>query len=434
MNKGTPKEILSFVEENDVKFIRLTFTDIHGNLKNIAIMSGELERAFEHGIPFEAGFFSKNCSDLLLFPDISTMSVLPWRPQTGRVIRFFCYIKHMDGRAFEGDSRNELSEYICKMHEMGCTAQISTKCEFYLFDTDENGNPTKIPHDNAGYLDIAPLDKCENTRREICLSLEEMGFNPLTSRHSYGHGQNEIDFKKSSPVNAADNMVYYKTVVKNIAAQNGLFASFMPKPVPDSSGNGLHIGISIKKDGRHIFSSQPQNIHESMPETGKHFIAGVLNRISEITCFLNPTFNSYSRLKQNYSLSDSDGCIGAGPLLLRIPYTSEENPYIEIRTADALCNPYIAFRLILAAGFEGIDKRLSLLESVFCGNTILRENFIPNSLEEAVDISINGNFVKENLPKEIYSNAYEYFERLIKKYNSYEDKSKFEENYCFNIY
>ena len=226
----SPKEILNFVEENDVKFIRLTFCDIFGNLKNIAIMPNELQKAFNCGIPFDASYFDASCSDLLLVPDISTLSVLPWRPKSGRVVRFFCSIKNTDGTDYGCDMRNDLINYINSLRLNGYSCEMGTRCEFYLFELDKNGAPTKIPHDRGGYLDVAPLDKCENPRREICLSLEEMGLAPKSSCHKHGPGQNEIEFHENEPVTAADNMVHYKTVVKSIAAQNGLFASFMPKP------------------------------------------------------------------------------------------------------------------------------------------------------------------------------------------------------------
>ncbi len=418
----TPKEIINFVEENDVKFIRLSFADIYGNLKNIAIMPSELVRAFEYGIPFEAGFFSKKSSDLLLFPDISTLSVLPWRPKTGRVIRFFCNIKHTDGSNYNGDLRNELILFMNNMNKKGYTVKISTRCEFYLFNTDENGNPTKIPHDNASYLDIAPLDKCENTRREICLSLEEMGFNPQTSRHSYGPAQNEIDFKRSNPITAADNMVYYKTVVKNVAAQNGLFASFMPKPLKDKQGSGLHIGISIKKDGEHIFSPQS----DTLTENGKNFIAGILNRLSEITCFLNPTTNSYERICEKSSFIDNCS------QLIRIPYTYEKHPCIEIRSADATCNPYMAFKLILSAGMKGIENKEIFDKNIFIQNIISKNDRLPICLENAVVSAKNSNFIKEILSDEIYNMVFNHFDDVLKRYNSSDNKEKFENDYYFN--
>lgn len=424
-----PKEILNFVEENDVKFIRLTFVDIYGNLKNIAIMPGELPRAFEYGIPFDSNFFSEEYSELLLFPDISTLSVLPWRPKSGRVIRFFCNIKCPDGADFRGDLRNELDSYIKQIKKKKYSCEISTKCEFYLFNTDEEGNPTKIPHDNASYLDIAPLDKCENARREICLSLEEMGFNPQSSRHTYGPGQNEIDFKRSDPLNSADNMVYYKTVVKNVAAQNGLFASFMPKPIENQFGSGLHIGISIKKDDCQIFSSEP----EALTEMGKMFIAGILNRIKEISSFLNPTTNSYKRLGKNFAPKHINWTFNNCSSLIKIPYTADNYQKIVICSADAACNPYIAFKLLLAAGFEGIEKNILLNEISMPNNNCEEYDKLPDSLEQAVSISKNSEFIKKNLSEEIYKSAFNHFDNTLTRYNLFDNKSNFEDEFYFKF-
>ncbi|MFQ9093934.1 MAG: glutamine synthetase beta-grasp domain-containing protein [Ruminococcus sp.] len=225
-------DLSDFIEENDVKFIRMTFCDTFGNMKNIAIMPRELHRAITDGIPFNAtGLLEASHQNLLLKPDTSTLSILPWRPQSGRVVRFFCKLYHMDGTPYEGDLRRNLRETMKSLQKQGYQCEMGTRCEFYLFETDMAGKPTRIPCDQGGYLDVAPLDKCENTRREICLSLEEMGLNPTTSCHKHGPGQNEIDFACSNPLTAADNMAHYKTVVKTIAAQNGFYASFMPKPV-----------------------------------------------------------------------------------------------------------------------------------------------------------------------------------------------------------
>ena len=240
-------DLSDFIEENDVKFIRMTFCDTFGNMKNIAIMPRELHRAITDGIPFNAtGLLEASHQNLLLKPDTSTLSILPWRPQSGRVVRFFCKLYHMDGTPYEGDLRRNLRETMKSLQNQGYQCEMGTRCEFYLFETDMEGKPTKKPCDQGGYLDVAPLDKCENTRREICLSLEEMGLNPTTSCHKHGPGQNEIDFACSNPLTAADNMAHYKTVVKTIAAQNGFYASFMPKPFKDCSGSGLKIILCIK--------------------------------------------------------------------------------------------------------------------------------------------------------------------------------------------
>jgi len=422
-----PKEILKFIEENDVKFIRLTFSDISGNLKNIAIMPNELPRAFADGIPFDASSFSGNCSDLLLFPDISTLSILPWRPKSGRVVRFFCNLKNPDGSDYSGDIRSELTRYINSLRLDGYSCEMGTKCEFYLFDLNDKNEPTKFPHDNGSYLDVAPLDKCENARREICLTLEEMGMNPTSSCHKHGPGQNEIEFRENEPVTAADNMVHYKTVVKSISAQNGLFASFMPKPLPNEHGSALSISLSLRKNGEQIFSNDP----EKMSHTGKCFISGVLRRIREITAFLNPITNSYKRFGIGYAPKYVNWSFDNCAQLIRIPRST--TPRIEIRSADACCNPYIAFKLILVAGIEGINSNdCSLLETTLKhAQTSLNFQPLPSSLEEAFSIAKNSDFVRSNLSEEIINNLFMTFTKQIQEYNLAHDKDEFEERQYF---
>lgn len=422
---NSPKEILKFVEENDVKFIRLTFCDIFGNLKNIAVMPNELEHAFTHGIPFDASEFGENSSDLFLVPDISTLSVLPWRPKSGRVVRFFCALKNHDGTDFIGDTRTNLINYINELRLNGYSCEMGTRCEFYLFELDEKGNPTNIPHDNGGYLDVAPLDKCENARREICLSLEEMGLKPKSSCHKHGSGQNEIDFHENEPVTAADDMVHYKTVVKSIASQCGLFASFMPKPLPNEHGSALNISISLKKNGEHIFGDTPENIsHE-----GKCFISGILHRIQEITAFLNPTTNSYKRFGVGYAPQYADWSSQNCASFIKIPHIAGTPPRIEIRSADASCNPYIAFRLILSAGIEGIKHgNCSLYDKSIAGGIPCQK--LPEIFEDAVYLAEKSHFVQENLPQNVREQLFNSFENQIKNCKKSKD---FEYDYYFKL-
>ena len=427
----SPKEILKFVEENDVKFIRLTFCDMFGNLKNVAIMPNELPRAFEYGIPFDASCIAEGCSDLLLVPDISTLSVLPWRPKSGRVVRFFCSLKNTDGSDYVGDMRTELTNYINQLRLDGYSCEMGTKCEFYLFELDERGEPTKIPHDNGGYLDVAPLDKCENARREICLSLEEMGMSPKSSCHKHGPAQNEIEFRESEPITAADNMVHYKTVVKSIAAQNGLFASFMPKPLTNEHGSALSISISLKKGGENIFG----NDIETMSHEGKCFISGVLSRIREITAFLNCTTNSYKRLGIGYAPKYVNWSAENCSQLIRVPKPVGISPRIEIRSADACCNPYITFKLILAAGIGGIQGNdSSLFESAMHSDTagsVFQP--LPSDLEEATAAAKASYFVKNTLSPEIRSNIFAQLDKQIHDYSAAQDKEKFEEESYFKF-
>ena len=273
----TMSEVVQFIQENDVKFIRLAFCDIFGNQKNIAIQPTELTRAFEYGIHFNAsalrGFLNVDASDLLLFPDPATLSVLPWRPAQGRVVRFYCDIRYPDGTPFEGDGRYLLRQASRRARKAGYSLTMCTASEFYLFELDENGHPTTIPHDHGEYFDVAPLDKAENVRRQICLTLEEMNIQPESSHHEQGPGQNEVDFRAAEALEAADNFVTFKWVVKSMASSSGLYASFLPKPLQNTPGSGLHLAVSITKNGQNLFHP---SIEES--EEGRQFVAGVLRQ------------------------------------------------------------------------------------------------------------------------------------------------------------
>ena len=423
----SPKEIMDFVSENDVKFIRLTFCDMQGNLKNIAIMPSELPRALSKGILVDAASFSNCYQDLLLVPDISTLSVLPWRPKSGRVVRFFCNLRNLDGSRYAGGMRGMLQEYIQQLAEKDYFCELGTKSEFYLFDCDDEGKPTKIPHDHAGYLDVAPLDKCENARREICLSLEEMGMRPQKSCHKYGPGQNEIDFKCSEPVTAADNMVHYKTVVKTIAAQNGLYASFMPKPLNGTYGSALTIIISVRHKGKNIFEQE----NHKLSEEGAAFVAGILEHMPEMTVFLNPITNSYTRLRHRGAPNQIHWSMENRLPMIRIHDTDGEPARIDIRSTDCTCNPYLTFRLLLAAGIDGIQKKKFLSDSLCLNGEEKTFSSLPANLRCAYELAKNHPFIQQNLPEEIRSNFWKNVERQLALYDAAEDKALFEEQQYF---
>jgi glutamine synthetase len=399
----TKGDILKFVLENDVKFIRLAFCDIFGTMKNISIMPDELPRAFDSGISFDAsavkGFMNIEESDLFLRPDPNTLSVLRWRPQQGRVARFFCNIKKPDDSPFEGDGRDILTSVVRKAEELGYNCKLGPECEFYLFNLDDQGNPTKNPHDNAGYCDIAPSDKGENVRREICLTLEEMGIKPESSHHEQGPGQNEIDFKYSDPLTAADNLITFKSVVKTIASRNGLYASFMPKPLAEHSGNGLHVNLSLSKNGDNIFNQKTKYSADA-----DNFIAGVLNRIYEITAFLNPTVNSYERLGSFEAPKYITWSHQNRSQLIRIPAAKGEYARMELRSPDPACNPYFSFALILMAGLEGIEKKTKLSSEINANLYNLSKKdqekikTLPQNLLDAINISKQSEFIKSVLP------------------------------------
>lgn len=391
-------EVIDFVNENDVKFIRLAFCDVYGNQKNVSITPLELPRAFSTGISFDAssidGFGMEERSDLLLFPDPSTLAVLPWRPTHGRVIRFFCDIMYPDGRPFELDGRQFLRNTVSKIRHEGFNCFMSAECEFYLFKTDEYGRPTKEPLDNGGYLDITPADKGENVRREICLSLEEMGIQFESSHHEEGPGQNEIDMKYTEALESADNVTTYKSVVRAIAELSGLHASFSPKPLEDEAGNGMHINISVRR------------AHEDAmtPELQRSFMAGILEHITEITAFLNPVPESYKRL----GVFKAPRYVSWGPEnrshIIRVPAATGEYTRLELRSPDCMTNPYIAYALIMEAGIDGVKRGLTPPEALNINmfkapqELLSKLKKLPESFEEAMAIAEASSFVKALLP------------------------------------
>ncbi len=389
------EEVMTYCKEEDVKFVRLAFCDFAGNPKNIAIMPGELERAFRYGIAFDAsairGFSDEAHSDLFLRPDPSTFSVLPWRPSHGRVVRMFCDIRRPDGGAYERDCRNLLKQAISYAHDRGVECSFGAEFEFYLFRTDEDGNPTKIPFDNAGYMDIAPEDKGENVRRSICLTLEDMGILPESSHHEEGPGQNEIDFRFSDALRAADNAVTFKSVVKTIAMQNGLHADFDPKPLLYHSGNGLHINVSLQQD--------------ASVERCNAFLAGVLAHVEEMTCFFNPSKQSYLRLGEYKAPKYVCWAHENRSALVRIPAAKDEFRRMELRSPDPMLNPYIAYALILYAGTDGIERKLSLPDPIPCNlekadvSVTKGLRMLPASLEAAREIAQKSELIRTHMPQ-----------------------------------
>ena len=393
--KYAKDEVMQYVEEEDVKFIRMAFCDIYGNQKNISIMPGELSRAFSYGIAIDAsaipGFGGEVHSDLLLHPDPSTLSLLPWRPEHGKVVRMFCNVTSPDGTPFVSDTRAFLMRAAEKAAEAGIAFTFGSEMEFYLFKRDENGEPTKIPYDRAGYMDIAPEDKGENVRREICLTLEQMGIYPESSHHEEGPGQNEIDFRYSDPLSCADNVVTVKTVVKTVAAKNGLFADFSPKPLSAAPGSGMHVNMSVQ-------SASP----DDASALRSAFLAGILAHIREITLFLNPKECSYDRLGKmkapKYVTYSSEN----RSQLVRIPAAKSAGEHIELRSPDALADPYLAFALLIYAGLDGIENGLvppaptdADLYSAEAAEGLMP---LPRSVREARALASDSAFVAKYVP------------------------------------
>lgn len=395
--KYSKEEVLQYVREEDVKFIRLAFCDVFGKQKNISIMPEELPRAFEYGIAFDAsaiaGFGDETSCDLLLHPEPETLMLLSWRPEHGKVVRMFSHITYPDGKPFECDTRKLLKNAIEDAKKAGYTFSFGSEQEFYLFQLDENGNPTHEPYDNAGYMDIAPEDRGENVRREICLTLEQMGIRPESSHHEEGPGQNEIDFRYSDALTAADNTMTFQTIVKTVARRNGLYADFSPKPIKNQPGNGFHINMSVK----------PNESSENLC----YMIAGILEKSEEMTAFLNPTENSYARFGQNKAPAYISWSSENRSQLVRVPAAIGEYRRAELRSPDPGANPYLAFALIIYAGLYGIQNKLPLPDvnniNLYKADSETLKKFkkLPENLETACKIAAESEFIKEHIPAAI---------------------------------
>ncbi len=372
-------DLSEFIEENDVKFIKFAFCDLFGRQKIISVLPSLLPRALEEGVAVDAseidGFSGSGDSEIFLFPDISTLALLPWRPSHGRVARFYCHMKDDRGKGLAQDGRRLLQDAVDRAKEKGIFVNFGAENDFYLFRTDENGDPTETPFDEAGYLDEAPEDRGEDVRRDICLTLENMGIEPLSSRHIGGPGQNRIDFEPGPALSCADNVITFRSVVKMMAVRNGLWASFAPKPIPECPGNGFRIAMRPQKDGESC--SDP-------------FLMGILSHMEEITLFLNHREESYERLDRfgapgEISWSDT----GRASLLRRKP-----SGRIELSSPDGAANPYLAFALLILAGVDGVEKKL-VLEKPEAGRRL------PASLEEARSLCRGSAFLRQLLPREV---------------------------------
>ncbi len=378
-------EVMRFIEEEDVKFVRLAFRDAYGVQKNISIMSGEVKKAFADGIPIAAreiaGFRDCPYAALYLKPDPDTMAILPWRPDSGKVLRMYCGMYTADGEEYAADTRAILKKAMEKAAEQGVEFRFGTETEFYLFLKDEDGNPTKIPYDRAGYLDIAPADKCENVRREITLTIERMGLTPERSHHERGPGQNEIDFHYAKPLKAADQMTTFKMVVSTLSDRYGLVSDFSPMPLPEYPGNGYHINIyAVDENGNDLI---------------RYVAAGIIDKIRDITIFLNPTDASFTRLGNN-SAPDKVNWSSASDSELMYIETYKGRTRCELRSPDASSNPYLVYALLIQAGLDGIERKLSLPEEM-----ATEALFLPGSRKEAAGLAAKSSFVKKIVPEGI---------------------------------
>ena len=360
MAKYTKEEILQIAEEENVEFIRLQFTDVFGNLKNLAITAGQLEKALDNDYMFDGsaidGFARVEESDMYLYPDPDTWAILPWRPQSGKVARMLCNVYTAERKPFAGDPRRILKRAVEAAKEKGYVFHVGPECEFFLFQTGEDGEPTTLTNERAGYFDIGPVDTGENARRDMVLTLEEMGFDIESSHHEIASAQHEIDFHHDEALNTADNVMTFKMAVKTIARRHGQHATFMPKPKYGNNGSGMHMNMALFKDGKNLFNDP--NGEGGISDLARYFIGGLIRHSKGMAAILNPLVNSYKRLVPGY---DAPVWIswgrGRGPML-RVPSMRGEDTHVELRSPDSAANPYLAMAVVLMAGLDGIENKI----------------------------------------------------------------------------
>ncbi len=428
MSRYTKDDIFRMVEEEDVEFIRLQFTDIFGTLKNIAITSSQLEKALDNKCMFDGssveGFVRIEESDMYLYPDYDTFEIFPWRPQQGKVARLICDVYTPDGKPFEGDPRWILKKTIKEANDLGYRFDVGPECEFFLFHTDDNGLPTTLSHERAGYFDLGPNDLGENIRRDMVLTLEDMGFEIEASHHEVAPAQHEIDFKYDEALKTADNIQTFKMTVKTIAKRHGLYATFMPKPKFGMSGSGMHINMSLAtEDGKNIFADENGKL--GLSDDAYHFIAGIMKHAKGMSAITNPLVNSYKRLVPGYEapVYIAWSSKNRSPLI-RIPASRGNGTRVELRNPDPTANPYLALALCLAAGLDGIKNKIEVPESVDCNIYEMTpgerraagiEN-MPADLKEAVDCLVADEFLCGVLGEHITT---KYVEAKMKEWENY---------------
>ena len=385
MTTYSKEQIVQMVEKENVRFIRLQFTDLFGAIKNVEIPVSQLEKALNNKMMFDGssieGFVRIEESDMYLYPDLDTFVIFPWTAQKGKVARFICDIYHPDGTPFEGDPRNNLKRMLDEMKELGFTDfNVGPEPEFFLFKLDEKGHPTLELNDHGGYFDLAPTDLGENCRRDIVLELEEMGFEIEASHHEVAPGQHEIDFKYQNALKACDDIQTFKLVVKTIARKHGLHATFMAKPLFGVNGSGMHCNLSLFTEGKNVFFDSSGDLELS--DTARHFVAGVMKHATSFTAITNPTVNSYKRLVPGYEAP----CYVAWSArnrspLIRIPASRGLSTRVEVRSVDPSANPYLAMAVLLAAGLDGVKNKLTPPSPV-------DRNIYAMSKEERIEIGI----------------------------------------------
>ena len=415
MAKYTKDQIIQLCKEQDVEFIRLQFIDVLGIPKNVAVTSSQLEKVLTDGMMFDGssieGFARIEESDMYLKPDLDTFVIYPWRPQTGKVARFICDVYTPAGEPFDGDPRGILKKQMEEAKKLGYEFNVGNECEFFLFQTDENGRPTTKTNDEA--VDLDPVDMGTDARRDICLTLEQMGFEIEASHHEVAEGQHEIDFKYADALTTADNVVTFRLAVKTIAKKYGLHATFIPKPIFGINGSGMHTNMSLFKDGKNAFFDPAGELQLS--DTAYSFIAGVLKHVAGITAVTNPLVNSYKRLVPGYEAPCYIAWSASNRTdIIRIPASRGAGTRVELRSPDPSTNPYLCLACCLAAGMDGIKNNLPAPDSVDVNlfkstqeeRDALGVKNLPGSLYEALKTMEEDGLVKEVLGEHAYNAFY----------------------------
>ena len=427
----TKEDIIRMVEEEEIEFIRMQFVDIFGQLKNVAITASQVEKAVNNQIMFDGssieGFTRINESDQCLYPDLNSFAIFPWRPAQGKVARLICDVYNPDGTPFVGDPRGVLRRVLKRANDMGFdTFNIGPELEFFLFETDEQGHATTKTRDEAGYFDLGPLDHGESTRREVCMNLEQMGFEIEASHHECAVGQHEIDFKYVDAMDGADKIMTLKLAVKTLAQKNGLHATFMPKPVYGVAGSGMHLNMSLFKDGKNVFFDESGE--RQLSPVAYSFIAGLLEHASGFTALTNPLVNSYKRLGAGYEAPRYKAWSASNrSTLIRIPAVRGQTTRVELRSPDPSCNPYLAVAACLAAGLDGIARGLTpppeITDNVYEMDDEVRAarniHALPETLEDALEAMEQDELIMDVLGEHV---SRHYIKGKMKEWTEYQTR------------
>ncbi|GEK90946.1 type I glutamate--ammonia ligase [Alkalibacterium kapii] len=446
MSSNRKEEIKKEAKERNVRFLRLMFTDIDGVIKNVEVPISQLDKVMDNEMAFDGssidGFVEIDQSDMKLHPDLDTWLIFPWELESGdsRIARFICDVYMPSGEPFKGDPRSNLKRILKEMEHLGFTEfNLGPEPEFFLFKLDENGNPSKNLNDHGGYFDLAPTDLAENCRRDIVLELEALGFEIEASHHEAAPGQHEIDWKYANAVEACDNIQTFKLIVKTVARKHGLHATFMPKPIENISGSGMHFNMSLFKDGVNAFYDESSA--DGLSTTTYQFIAGLLDHAQAYTAICNPIINSYKRLTPGFEAPVYVAWSETNRTpLIRVPSSRGQSTRVELRSVDPTANPYLALAVLLKAGMMGISEAKSapkpINKNIYNMDQFEREEnqiqSLPKTIAEALEALKNDETIIDALGQHIFERFVAAREADWRKYST--AVSQYEMDRYFKLY